>query len=387
MPPLPPQNRAVAVLREIYGDPESELELAEVLERQLAERPQTPEQESPALAATNVMDAFFETKAGGPNYSSDWNRASSAGDLCDRRLVYARTINEQAEPHGAWVQQIFEDGNAQEVLWKRRLMEAGFDIEQGQQSLQWPEYRLRGHIDGVLVYPTGEKVTLEVKRLDANAWQRIEKWQDFVKNDFYRHYPAQLGLYLRMKGQGRGVFLITSQGHFRFLDFDLEHDPEAAAYVDEALAQLVRVNAHVDAGTVPDRLLDMRPCARCKFAGVCLPETLWEDLEAQSAQGERIENAALEKALEDRAATHEASKAFNKADKAVKSAVRGRIKVWCGRWELNGKKSTMRRVDTAAMPEAMKIPYLTESDSWRYTIREVEEPMAALPNEDAPETT
>jgi len=351
-------NRIIAAVRDSWD--------ADIPEEAATGQVVLPSGESPAKKVSSRLDRFFQDKAlaTGGSYSSDWNRASQMGDACDRRLVYMRTCNEAQEAFAPWVMQILEDGSAQERLWKGRLMEAGFDIEHAQQKLVWPEYKIRGHIDGVLVHPDGDRVCFELKRLNANAASRIRRWQDFVSTSFYRHYPAQLALYLLMRGETDGVFIITYEGHFKVLDFSLD-DPECLDYAEKALQQAERVNAHVEAGTMPERIADLGVCATCRYSATCLP-----DLPAAvETECQEIDDPTIKGILDRRGDLEPDAKEFGKLDKQVKALMRGRPHVRCGDWEIKGKTITTRRLDTKALPEAIKAQFLMESEYWRCQIR------------------
>jgi len=325
---------------------------------------------SPAARATAALDAHFvaRSRSSGGGYATDWNRASSLGDLCDRKLTYARVLPQPAGWVSPWLQQIFDDGIEQEQYWQRVLLAAGFRVDAGQQKLEWPEKRIRGHIDGRVALPSGEQFVFEHKRLDANAWRGIRSWADFLDSPIYRHYPAQLGIYLLMHGTPHGLFLLTAQGHYRWLDFSLD-EPAALDYVEAAIQQAERVNAAVEEGTLPDRLLDPTPCGLCQWAHLCLPDVVAR----QEGETEVIESEVLEKLLAVREVHEAARKAYEKADKAAKAILKGKPHARCGPWEIDGKAIVSRRVDTTAMPDAVRKQYEVEQESWRVTIRRGEE--------------
>jgi len=345
---------------------EEERELGELAPAPVPADGTPAETESPAKRAAKALDAHFERVANSSSggHTTDWNRASGLGDLCDRKLTYQRVIAPRQGWVTPWLQQIFSDGNDQERYWQRVLLEAGFKLDQTQQRLEWPAKRIRGHIDGVVTLPDDTSCVYEHKRLDANAWRGINRWQDFLRNDIYRHYPAQLGIYLLLYGKPNGLFCITAQGHYKWLDFSLD-DPEALDYVEQAIQQAERVNTAIECGTLPNRLLDPSPCARCRYADVCLPDVVATEVDGV----ELIENETLERLLSQREINEAGHRAYVKADKTAKAILSGKPRAQCADWTISGKEVISRRVNTKAMPDDLRERYEVEGKSWRTTIK------------------
>ena len=246
------------------------------------------------------------------------NRASSLGDACDRKLVYARTAWRHAAPPDVSLQMIFEDGIAQEKAWAMRMMDAGFDLDKSQQSLEWPEYQISGHIDGRIRIPGDDASYLyEFKSMSAFGYQRTREWRDFLLSPYYHHYPAQISAYLLMNNEDTGLFILTARGQFRVLPVEVDYQ-----YAESVLQQAERVNQHIENGTLPDQITKdfhgipaYKFCEICPYLGHCAPDQ-------RTAEGlVFVDDAQMEEWLVDRASNEPGKRAFDKADKKIKDVL------------------------------------------------------------------
>src|SRR5690606_30256677 len=202
------------------------------------------------------------------------NRASSAGHPCERDLVYSRTRWSERQPHDAVTQLVFDGGNTIEDMAIRQLRDAGFTVLEQQRSLEWPEYQLTGHIDGLLV-ADGEAHPFDVKSVNPNDWQRLNTMDDFLSSPrhWVRGWPAQLLLYLLMREMERGFLYLVNKMTFepKVVWFDL-NESRALDLAEQTLQKLERVNRHVAEGTVPEPIDEPDTCSRCPFYHICLPD-------------------------------------------------------------------------------------------------------------------
>lgn len=210
-------------------------------------------------------------------------RASSLGDPCDRRHVYSLTRALEQLPHDVGLQRIFEEGELQEKAVIRELQAAGIQVHEQQRALEWKEYGITGHIDCV-IYP--EEIDCDIKSMSAHIFDSIffrgpgvYEWSEveegFQKKHWLRKYRGQITIYMLMTGRGKGMLLCKNKGTGALAQVNVPLD---YAYGEELLQRAERVNAHVKAGTIPDRIpWDPEVCPSCSFYHICLPDHVGKD--------------------------------------------------------------------------------------------------------------
>lgn len=236
------------------------------------------------------------------------NRASNF-DVCERKMVYSITNWQDKTLPSLDLQYIFDAGNVWERATVRRLEEAGVEIEQRQRDFEYQG--ITAHIDG-MVRVDGKPYPIEIKSMSQYIWEQINTVEDMTKSDksYLRKYPAQLQLYLLMSNAEKGCFVLVNKQTSRVKEIWMTLD---YAYCEELLKKAERVDCHVDAGTLPDRIpYDPDMCDRCDFAHICLPPV--ENRDSLYLE----QSAEIEQTLKNREVVAEASKAYAALDKTVK---------------------------------------------------------------------
>lgn len=257
------------------------------------------------------------------------NRASEIGHPCTRYHVLNRTRWQEKALHDVRLQQVFDLGNVFEDVVLRDLADAGIKVIEQQRSFTWPEYKITGHVDG-LVCLNGGAYPLEIKSCSPFVFKTINTVDD-LKNGKYaylRKYPAQLTLYMLMSNIEKGVFLFKDKvsGAVKEVWMSLDY-----TLGEELLKRCEEVNRHVDAGTVPDAIeYDEALCDECPYAHICTPDRIGREVEV-------IDDKELSVKLDRLATLKDAYKEYNEIDKEVKTIAKGREKLLVGNWFLTGK--------------------------------------------------
>lgn len=208
------------------------------------------------------------------------NRASEVGHECERFLVLSRTSWQEKKPINPTLQRIFDLGNLIEYGVLKDLADAGITFIEQQRSFQDKGLQLTGHIDGKVMV---ENATFpaEVKGLAHNTWQTFpdfavwtpesQGWRDMINHNrpWIRKYPGQLTMYMYLDNKEYGVFLLFSKQTFEPKCIWIELDYE---YAESLVQKLERVNAHIEADTLPEQINDAEMCIDCDFFHICLPE-------------------------------------------------------------------------------------------------------------------
>jgi len=257
------------------------------------------------------------------------NRASSLGHPCVRYLTYERVNWQDKAMLPPRVRLIFDIGNDIERRIKRDLEDAGFELIEQQRSYSWPEYQITGHID-FKVLIEGKAYPVECKSMAPYTFAKINSVEDMLnaKYHYLRGYPAQITLYLLLDEKERGLFILKdkSSGAMKEIWVDLDYD-----LGESLLKKAETVNAHVTAGTLPDRIeYDDNVCGECGYAHICLPAVNRKELEI-------IDSAELVMMLERRAELAPTAKEYKELDDEIKEQVKGKDKLMVGDWLITGK--------------------------------------------------
>jgi CRISPR/Cas system-associated exonuclease Cas4 (RecB family) len=276
-----------------------------------------------------IAEAILESKRKKiSSYPVHSNRASDLGNPCVRYHVYNRTRWAEKTLHNASLQSIFDLGNDFEQIALRELAEAGIRIIEQQRSFEWKDYQITGHVDG-LVQVNGGAYPIEIKSMSPFVFDSIQDITSLTKGKYayLRRYPTQLNLYMLMKGIDKAVFLFKnkSTGAYKEVWMDLDYQ-----LGEETLQRAEAINAHVKAGTLPDRIADDGACEDCPFVHICIPDRTGQEVEILD-DGELVELLTRHEELK------ETVKEYNEIDGTLKKKLEGRDKLMVGPYFITGK--------------------------------------------------
>jgi hypothetical protein len=244
--------------------------------------------------AASVYDHVATTRREPTRRDNNW--ASEIGHPCEKYLVYCRTHGEQAKIHTTELQFVFNLGKRMEQEARQELEEAGYDLRG--QVKPWPDQaRITGYIDGMLTHRAWEipgrfpcemkgmashfagKVREIKQRLHATdpkgASEEILRYFLEHRRPWMRKYPAQLLTYMYLIGSPWGLFYIKDKMSGVPVSFWVHLDPDGGwilDYLAGIFEKAERVNAHVEAGTLPESCDDAEVCDKCRFFHLCLPD-------------------------------------------------------------------------------------------------------------------
>lgn len=320
----------------------------------------SPEPEQPGA----LLYAYLDSKR--RVYPAHYNRASAIGHPCERYLVYMRTAWQEASPPDIRLQGIFEFGKDYEQLLRKRLTEAGYMFRVPYRPEVWHNLQLSGTNDGDISWDEGRTWhTIEIKGLHPYFFGRVSKWDDFLHmGPIYSKYPAQCQIYMLLNNIEDMYFLIGCKGTYdvKFLPIPLEYE-----FAEKLLKKIERVNTHVAAGTLPDKLEDMEACDLCEYREHCLPDTYY-------GPGAWITNEAdFVELLDERdvlaAEKSRADAAYRKVDQRFKRLIGDKPIIMAGDYQVTQKvvhkrpqeasshmRITVRKVSEPAEPEPGAAP-------------------------------
>ena len=297
----------------------------------------------------------------------DANRASDLDDACLRRLVYARTNWADAVPVDIGLQGIFSTGNELEPVIERILAEMGraanprWRIVGTQVSMNdkfMSDHNIGGTADGMLQFetPDGQWVTAmipDVKSCSANVWNMLDSYESLSRFPWTRKYRGQMQTYMLGYEMERSVLIfVNKQNLYQIKAIEIPLD---LAYAERLIQKADKINAHVKAKTLPDKINQPEECSRCKFAHICLPE-----LES-NANMELLDNPMLAECLQQMADLKEGKTAYDAAERELGKLLPKGQDVICGDFIVMWKEIT-KNIKAVVAADA------TTRKEWRKTI-------------------
>src|SRR3990167_4528083 len=223
--------------------------------------------ESLASAITEKRQKRLEAEASKPPFKPRRHYASSLSG-CSRQMVYNHVAWEQKEPFPPEAVAAMQDGNSEEKLLTQELLADGFEIVEQQVQIDDDRYFVTGKIDGKIRWD-GKRIPFEIKRMKPFTFEKIETVDDMKSNPFTMKYLRQLTLYMFLHGEDAGLFILSDGlGGRKVIPVPMDY-----SLAEAILKDLDTANAHMKAGTLPDRIpYSAKVCGYCSFRKVCLPD-------------------------------------------------------------------------------------------------------------------
>lgn len=287
-----------------------------------------------ALIVGAVKDSFLaERKEPWPVQS---NRASIIGHDCERFLVYNRTRWREAKQPDADLLMIFEDGHTHEKAMFERIKKAGFVIHNEARSFTWGQYQIGGKIEGDIIIGT-QGIPFDFKTMSPFQFDMINTVEDMLKSKYVymRSYPVQLMAYELMHNKDFGLFICKNKanGQWKVIECPLDYE-----LMEGVLKKIERVNEHLSAKTLPDKINRADICEDCSYRHICLPDIIQEGPveflpEKAEADLDRIE--ALKKTIEP---LKDAEKEIKTLTDGLKEMTKGQPICLAGKYKILGKE-------------------------------------------------
>jgi CRISPR/Cas system-associated exonuclease Cas4 (RecB family) len=266
-------------------------------------------------------------------------RASSMGyyvpqmDGCERRGVLERTRWQEKELHDIGRELRYQEGNHQERIVLRDLSDAGIQVIEQQGAFTFPEQDIQGHLDGVILEADGSVTPLEIKSMSDFVFDSVHTAADLKKKSWTKAYIVQLQLYMLAKGKDRAILLCKAKGSGQLRQIEMTLDYELTECV---LKCAERINAHIKAKTLPDRIADVEVCKECPMRLVCAPGQKWG--EELVIGDDPLFEGRLEKYFELAGPRDEYDKNYEVIKSRVKATANGKaIKMVVGKFLVEGK--------------------------------------------------
>lgn len=203
------------------------------------------------------------------------NRASEIGapNECLRKLVYARTHWDQRRQPDDTLMGIFQTGNEVEEIVVRNLVNIGrhdgFRLIETQKTLEYPEYEIVGHCDGLIEVDNEIVAGIEIKSV-GQRFVALKDVESLLSWDISAKWYGQAQIYMMLSGVKLWALLLVQKNNlYNTRTIWIELDEE---FADKILDRAKKINEHIEAGTLPDKINDPRKCDTCQFAHICMPD-------------------------------------------------------------------------------------------------------------------
>lgn len=293
-------------------------------------------------------------------------RAFTCSDIheCDRYMIHSVLDWDKRELHDAGLQAIFDAGNKEEENVKNRIgYELGLEFVETQSPFEIKnragEIIASGKIDGKILW-NKKAVPVEIKSMNENSFNMINTLDDFKKKPLYRKYLRQMQLYLYGNNQEAGLFIISNFRTEKIILVTLDYGE--CEYI---LSRLERLWEMKKAGKYPAPEYRPELCDRCPFSSLCLTDV-------ENKPADLINNEALEEMLERREQLIPSKKEYEELDEQIKATFKQIPHAFVGQsFEIVGKEQIRKSVDTKAMPDDVKSPYMKETSCWITKIKKL----------------
>ena len=291
---------------------------------------------------------------------------------CIRRMALDLLHPEDEPPWPVESLERFQRGEEREASVVARLMQLGprceipFDVIEQQRRFEVRDrdgiLLITGKVDGRLSFVDGSRPIFDVKSGDTvRAAQTLE---DLDRSPWTRHHVDQLLAYLLSEGEAWGFLILDRPGLPAFIRVNLlDHLERAESFLRDA-------RAAVDArfgGPLPAPISDISECRRCPHAGKsCDVPISW------GPGAQVIDDYALLDACRVREQHAAAAKTYERADKALKDALRGvELAIIGGEYLAEG---TWQRRTVSEIPDDIKKQFsrVDEKGSFRLSLTKLE---------------
>jgi CRISPR/Cas system-associated exonuclease Cas4 (RecB family) len=253
--------------------------------------------------------------------------------------VYKRTRGDDAAPISPELQALFDEGISQEATTIRKIQDLGYRYERGQESFGFKDLEIRGKMEGVVLKVAGGKVVgkwaAEIKKVAGYAWEKINVWEDLYGSIWHYRWLVQIQLAILHVASKEGfddtgvLFLKNTEKNLvKPIAVPMKQD-----IIDETFEKARQINAHMKAGTEPERCAyTLGICKTCEFNAICCPDEPF-------MAGENIDDPAFIQKLRRHEIIKPTSLEYDRMDKEIKEALRGKAYAIAGPFRISGKES------------------------------------------------
>lgn len=250
-------------------------------------------------------------------------RCSSIGHPCSRYVYLCITNFEDRKPPDIGLQAIFGLGNTLESHVIEKIKEAGFEVVTPTvRSFRIDPFNITGREDLRIKDPeTGELIPVEVKSISPFDFDKLNCFEDFVKNKkpHIRAYAAQIQLYMLKFGKEYAFFALINKltGQIKFIRVEFDYE-----YCETILQKAEYINKCLAERTPPEACEEIGLCEDCDLAHICG--------QVRRAPADIELDGELESLIEQRQALAAAKKEYEEVDKQIKALVGERERVITG---------------------------------------------------------
>lgn len=257
-------------------------------------------------------------------------RCSSIGHPCWRYVYLSITNWEDKPAPDVGLQGIFGLGNVLEAHVIERIKEAGYEvITPTSHSFRIEPQGITGREDLRIKDPeTGELIPVEVKSISPFEFDKLNRFEDFVKHSkaHIRQYAAQIQLYMLKFGKEYAFFALINKltGEIKFIRCEFDYD-----YCENILAKADHINECLANKTPPAACEEIGFCENCNLEHICG--------ECKRAPADVEVDGELEELINRKRELSAACREYKEVDEQIKSIVGEREKIITGSYLIERK--------------------------------------------------
>ncbi len=259
------------------------------------------------------------------------------GFNCNAYHFFTLTLWDQRPAPDPDLLEIFHEGVLHEPDVIDKLKSAGFEVSGFNVpfSLKWGTgLTVRGKIDLFLRY-SGVQIPCEAKSMSSYAFNSINRWEDMLvsKSSFHRCYPYQLVTYLHACNKSKwGLFVLKDKQSGKIKLIKMPYSDQMIEEIQNRVLVVSKLFQKKQGDLEQMKVKDPLWCGRCDFRFQCLGN-----------DGEKmvplLEDAELEALLLRREELKPFNSEYDKIDKNVKLALKGKEEVLIGDFLVTGKET------------------------------------------------
>lgn len=306
---------------------------------------------NPKLTPAIVVESYRKYKLGHKSGSSmaTANWPTALAHECDAYALFNRTVPpEQRRNITDRLAMIFSEGNDQERMVSRDLVESGFEISGQQGQMVWKEFQISGRRDLILSqHGYAGKVRVEVKSASPYTYTGLNKPEDLLYSEkpWFLRWGKQISLYIWLEAIEEYWLLLKNKvtGDIKIIPFTMTD--RVTELANAMLEKAKWVNGLVQIGAMPEenkKIADSDVCSECQFYDVCLPDLSFGPGAVIFSDEDVVELIAQ---LDRRAELAPLRKEYEDLDEELKQVVKsmaseGQSKIVIGTWIANIKEQS-----------------------------------------------
>jgi hypothetical protein len=233
----------------------------------------------PNILVDETIARFVASELTTPQRDRTMSFSASSRGFCPRKQVFGFTTLEAVPKTNTSLYAIFHQGTFMHLKWQALLLDAGI-LDEVEVFVEWPEFRIKGSLDGVGLIPEDHKLHSDPRFGGKYGWElksinsRGYSW--VCDTGPKKEHLLQIHAYMLASGLRVWSLCYENKDTQEWREFIVHYDEEIA---DEVTLELAYLNEMVDRRELPPVLGECKKrqgqFKSCEFAHACLEQVNW----------------------------------------------------------------------------------------------------------------